>query len=83
MLFAFSVIAFAMMLGRGAMGFGGVLVMLRCLIVLVSSHWISPVSVWVSVCLAQWQPGDVSGGSNPRIQFTPGLSNFAQTPADR
>jgi hypothetical protein len=31
MLFAFCVIAFAMMLGRGAMGFGGVLVMLRCL----------------------------------------------------
>src|SRR6476620_11841069 len=76
MLFAFSVIAFAMMLGRGAMGFGGVLVMLRCLIVLVSSHWISPISVWVSVCLAQWQPGDVSGGSNPRIhcfaQWQPG-----------
>ena len=50
------------------MGFGGVLVMLSCLIVLVSSHWISP----VSVCLNQWQPGDVSGGSNVKIQFTSG-----------
>jgi hypothetical protein len=38
MLFALCVVAFAMMLGCGAMGFGGVLVMLRCFIVLVSSH---------------------------------------------
>jgi hypothetical protein len=53
MLFAFCVIAFAMMLGRGAMGFGGVLVMLRCLIVLVSSHWISPVSVLLEP-MATW-----------------------------
>jgi hypothetical protein len=60
MLFAFHVIAFAMMFGRGAMGFGRVLVMLRCLIVVVSSHLISP----VNVCLDQWQLGDVSGGSN-------------------
>ena len=38
MLFALCVIAFAVMFGRGAMGFGGVLVMLRCFIMLVSSH---------------------------------------------
>jgi hypothetical protein len=53
-----------MMFGRGAMGFGRVLVMLRCLIVLVSSHWISP----VNVCLNQWQLGDVLGGV-PTLEF--------------
>jgi hypothetical protein len=75
MLFALCVIAFAMMVGRGAMGFGGVLVMLRCLIVLVSSHWILP----FNVCLNQWQPRDVSLGSNSE-EFNPSLvSNFAQT----
>jgi hypothetical protein len=38
MLFALCVIAFAMIFGCGAMRLGGVLVMLRCLVVLVSSH---------------------------------------------
>jgi hypothetical protein len=54
-------------------------VMLRCLIVLVSSHWILP----FNVCLNQWQPRDVSLGSNSE-EFNPSLvSNFAQTLPDQ
>jgi hypothetical protein len=37
-LLARCVIAFAVMLGRGAVGLGGILVMFGCFIVLVSSH---------------------------------------------
>ena len=36
--FALRVVAFPMMFGRGAVGFGSVLVMFSCFIVLVSSH---------------------------------------------
>jgi hypothetical protein len=43
MLFAFGMVAFAMMFGGGAMRFGCILVMLGCLIMFVSSHWIPPV----------------------------------------
>ena len=42
MFFALCVVAFAMMFSRGAVGFGRILVMLSCLVVVVSSHWISP-----------------------------------------
>jgi hypothetical protein len=46
--FALCMIAFAMMFCGSAVGFGSILVMLGCLIVLVSSHWIPPVNVQVN-----------------------------------
>jgi hypothetical protein len=36
-------VALAMMFGSGTMRFGRILVMLGCLIMFVSSHWIPPV----------------------------------------
>jgi hypothetical protein len=43
--FALGVVAFPMMFGRGAMGFGSIFVMFSSFIVLVSSHWVSPAKV--------------------------------------
>jgi len=43
--FALGVVAFPMMFGCVAVGFGSVLMMFSCFIVLFSSHWVSPASV--------------------------------------
>jgi hypothetical protein len=43
MLFALGMVGLTMMVGSGAMTFGRILVMLGCLIMFVSSHWIPPV----------------------------------------
>jgi hypothetical protein len=59
MFFALRVIALGMMFGRCAMGFGGILVMFSCLVVLVFSHWIPPVNISV----IRQQLGDSSIGS--------------------
>jgi hypothetical protein len=40
--FALGVVAFAMMFRRGAVGFGGILVVFGCFIMFVSSHFTSP-----------------------------------------
>ena len=42
MFFALCMVSFAMMLSSGAVGLRRILVMLSCLVVVVSSHWISP-----------------------------------------
>ena len=42
MFFAFCMVTFAMLFSRGAVGFRGILVMFRSLVVFVSSHRISP-----------------------------------------
>jgi hypothetical protein len=59
MFFALRMVAFSMLFGSRAVGFGSVLVMFGRLIVFVSSHWIPPVRVQVD----QWQPNAVSIGS--------------------
>jgi hypothetical protein len=59
MFFALCMVAFAMMFGSSAVGFGSILMMFGCFIVLVSSHWIPPIDVQVN----QWQPNSVSIGS--------------------
>jgi hypothetical protein len=41
-LLALCVIAFAVVFGRSAVGFGSALVKFGCLVVFVSSHWFSP-----------------------------------------
>ena len=40
--FALGVVAFSMMFRRGAVRFGGILVVFGCLIMFVSSHFTSP-----------------------------------------
>jgi hypothetical protein len=45
MFFALGVVVLTMLLSRGAMRFGGFLVMFSCLIVRVSRHLIPPVTV--------------------------------------
>jgi hypothetical protein len=47
MLFALCVVTLGVMFRRCAMGFGGILVMFSCFIVLVLSHFYSPVIVCV------------------------------------
>jgi hypothetical protein len=62
MLFALHVVVLSMLLGRGAMGLGGILVMFRRLIMSVFRHGIPPVSVggYLMACElllpAFWQP---------------------------
>ena len=46
MFLAFHVVVLSVLLGRGAMGLGGILVMFRRLIVGVFRHGIPPVSGW-------------------------------------
>jgi hypothetical protein len=65
MFFALCMIALAMLLGSRAMGFGSVLVMFGRLIVLVSSHWVSPIDVEVN----QWQQNGVSIGSVGTVRW--------------
>jgi hypothetical protein len=43
--FALGVVAFSMMFRRGAVRFGGILVVFGCLIMFVSSHFTSPAYV--------------------------------------
>jgi hypothetical protein len=59
--FALRVIAFAVVFGRRAMGFGSILVVFGCLIVFVSSHCVSP------ACLmgTQQQAAGIAIGSGP------------------
>jgi hypothetical protein len=49
MFFALCVVAFAVMFGCRAMRLSGILVVLGCLIVFVSSHWVPPIDGWGSV----------------------------------
>jgi hypothetical protein len=58
MFFAFCVVALGMMFGRCSMGFGRILVMFSCLVVLVFSHWVPP----VNICVIARQLGDSSIG---------------------
>jgi hypothetical protein len=64
MFFAFCVVALGMMFGRCSMGFGRILVMFSCLVVLVFRHWIPP----VDVCMTGWQLGDGSIGSAKAVR---------------
>ncbi len=43
--FALCVVAFAVLFGRSAMGFGGGLMVFRRFVVFVFGHWMSPVAV--------------------------------------
>ena len=59
MFFPLRVVALGMMFGLSAMGFGGILVMFSCFVVLSLAIGISPVNIFV----IGWQLGDASIGS--------------------
>jgi hypothetical protein len=79
MFFALRVIALGMMFGRRAMRFGGILVMFSCFVVLVFSHWISP----VNICVIGWQLGDASIGSAKAVSPASEKPNAARRVLDR